>query len=30
MISQLRKYLEKLYVNMIMQFKDELPTDLQV
>ena len=30
MISQLRKYLEKLYVNVTLLFKDELPTDLQV
>ena len=30
MICQLRKYLEKLYVNVNILFKDQLPTDLQL
>ena len=29
MICQLRKYLEKLYVNVTILFNDKLPTDLQ-
>ena len=29
MICQLRKYLETLYVNITILFKDKLPTDLQ-
>ena len=29
MISQLRKYLEKLYVNVTILFKDNLPRDLK-
>ena len=30
MICQLRKYLEKLYVNVNILFNDKLPTDLQI
>ena len=30
MICQLKKYLEKLYVNVNILFKDKLPTDLQI
>ena len=30
MICQFRKYLEKLYVNFNVQFKNKLPTDLQI
>ena len=30
MICQLRKYLEKLYVNKAMLFNDKLPTDVQI
>ena len=30
MIHQLRKYIEKLYVNITILFNDKLPTDLQI
>ena len=30
MICQLRKYLEKLYINVNILFKDQLPTDIQI
>ena len=30
MICQLRKYLEKLYVNVTILFSHKLPTDLQI
>ena len=30
MICQLRKYLERLYINITILFKDKLPTNLQI